>query len=274
MESFVRSRTLTVRHGPRRDLLSVALIFPGLAGILSALLLAFSPRHFTSAYIAENVLFVVVLALGLVTFFHLTHVSEETVLAPSGIVRWRRLTGYSNRIAWDQLNPTPVGFFSFGFVTFKWRSSRPIDPLDARLLLRFTVDPVQARAILQYPSCPRAPLPARLLRVMGVPAGWEANRAAGANHESLPLSGAPSSDEEAESRTMWIRDVHRSVQVFRIEGAVFLALAITITILAVYVPAEGVVVLVAPILVVIGIFMWLIASRQRKAIHNFGVGNR
>jgi hypothetical protein len=158
--------SVTVHHGPRTDLLAVCVIFPAVVATLVFLLLALSPRGFSAGYIATNVGISMLAIFLMVTVNNLLHAPEEANLRPTGIRTWTRLRGYGREAPWAWLEPVPGGWISLGFVTFHWTRLRETGPWRMPL----AVSPAQARAILAHPLCPRAPLPASVLRRLSLPA--------------------------------------------------------------------------------------------------------
>ena len=159
-----------IGHGPRRDLLSVAIIYPaGLATLFLALwvlLPKFGPQLGVGGFAGVVSFFVL-----LVMFAQLTSGTEQVVLTSRGITPKSRLFGTTRlverqEVRWDWLDPTPRGYIRLGFVTFRWH--RPRGYLNC---FQLTVTPHQARGILAHPSCPKTEIPPAVRRRLGLPIG-------------------------------------------------------------------------------------------------------
>jgi hypothetical protein len=164
----VQPSEIVVEHGSRRDLLSVTILVPAGVAILFGILSLTIPR-FSELLGLEGILTLLV-AIGFLTVWtQLSVTNEQLVLRTSGITRRRRPWGFAGRLVemkevrWEWLDPVPRGLFRLGFVTFRWHV-----PGGYLEWFQDNVSPTQARAILNYPSCPKGKVPPDLARQLGL----------------------------------------------------------------------------------------------------------
>jgi len=105
-------------------------------------------------------------AFVLVALVRYAYVVDTIVLRSNGVDYHCRMFQWQHQ-TWRLIDPTPRGLIELGYVTFRIRL--PNNP-DKRF--RRTVGPLQARAILSDPRCPRRPISASRLRRLGMPADW------------------------------------------------------------------------------------------------------
>jgi hypothetical protein len=149
---------VTVGHGPRRDLLSVAILVTfgvsALVGIAGLGLPSFGRSVGVGGFLA-----VVVVTFPVSAWVSLCTTTEEVVLRPTGFSVRRRLFGTARlvegrEVRWEWLDPVPRGWIALGFVTYRWH--RP----DGYLAwFQVNVTPTQARAMLAYPTYPKGVIP-------------------------------------------------------------------------------------------------------------------
>lgn len=244
-----RALTFTVKHGPRADLLSRLLIFPTLAAILISALLLTSPKHFVLSYVIENALVLWAAVVGLVLLNYLITRTEEVRLSPDGIVTRRRFLGDAPLIRWEWLKPVPKGAVALGFVSFELNRPNGVRG-------RLSVDPVQAREILLYPRCPRAPISPGMAQRLGLSAERSASREVPSPHKD---------ETEAERQTRVLKDLRVRMWVLVGMGGTFWALALGMGLL--FVVLQDWAYLVLPVICGAGgTLHWFIANRIRSTI--------
>ena len=159
---------ITVGHGPRRDLLSVAVIYPAAVAALLGVGSVLSENFWRSLGVLGFIT-VVLSILVLVVFSQLASGTEQVRLTLSGVTCRSRFLGTPvlferQEVQWERLEGIPRGRIRLGFVTFRWHK------LGGYLnWFQLSVTPAQARAILLHPSCPKRPIPTETVRRLGLP---------------------------------------------------------------------------------------------------------
>jgi hypothetical protein len=164
---------LEVPHGPRTDLVSTVTILPTVVSAICVLLITVGVQNGRSVSLGAAIeatafVFLVVLLVSAPVGF--SRSCSLVGLDREGIRRYdlfRRTRLTAMLVEWAWLDPVPRGWIPLGFVTFRWHK-----PGGYTYWYQFTVSPMQARAILTHPSCPRKPIHSKLIRMLDLPPDW------------------------------------------------------------------------------------------------------